>query len=197
MSIYNDTPQSNKQLVSLEQVPITDQLSSLLDLNDNIIFLSGEIDEHALAQFIMKVRILDFHNAPEYINVVINSPGGDLLDALGIIDFMESSSIKFNTICRGAAYSAAAMILLAGTGTRVASKRSSIMLHQPTQDLGWMTTSDLTNISKYSQSQLVVIYELLEQRTNKDTVWWADKLRTDFWLSAQDALELNIIDQII
>lgn len=197
MSIYNDTPQSNKQLVSLEQVPITDQLSSLLDLNDNIIFISGEIDEHTLVQFIMKVRILDFHNAPEFINVVINSPGGDLLDALGIIDFMESSSIKFNTICRGAAYSAAAMILLAGTGTRVASKRSSIMLHQPSHDHGWMTTSDLTNISKYSQAQLAVIYELLEQRTNKDTVWWADKLRTDFWLSAQDALELNIIDQII
>jgi ATP-dependent Clp protease protease subunit len=198
MSIYNDTPSDNKFPTSLHDVgSVTEQLASLIDFNDNIIFLNNEIDELALAHFILKVRMLDQQNSPEFINVVINSEGGLVHDALGIIDFMESSDIKFNTICRGRAWSAAALILASGTGSRLASKRASIMFHDSLHSHDWITTRSLLSVTDHSEKFANVMYDILAQRTNKEAVWWKDKMQSDFWLTANEALELNIIDQII
>jgi ATP-dependent protease ClpP protease subunit len=123
-----------------------------------------------------------------------------MADAWGIIDFIKSSNVKFNTICRGNALSAAALILLAGTGSRVASKHATIMLHQP---MMYLERSDYTRISnvmrnaEYSRIQLDQFYTFLGASTNKDKVWWETMLRDDMWLTATDAQQLNIIDSII
>ena len=47
------------------------------------------------------------------INVIINSDGGDVYDMLGLVDYIESLSVKVNTICRGKAFSAAAILIRA------------------------------------------------------------------------------------
>jgi ATP-dependent Clp protease protease subunit len=130
--------------------------------------------------------------------VIINSAGGSVSEAWGIVDFMESSNVKFNTICRGAAWSAAAIILLGGTNRRFASKRSSIMLHQPMSSMDEFTKfSDLANLSLYATQQLDMLYDFISSRSNKDKNWWANTLRQDFWISAPEAQQLNIIDAII
>lgn len=197
MSIYGDNiSQRDNSSQSTEAVSLNDRLHYLIDFDDNVIFINGEIDGNTLSQFILKVRALVKENNSESINVIINSPGGDLFEAFGIIDFMESASIKFNTICRGCAWSAAALILLSGTGVRVASKRSSIMLHEPASSNDYMNISNIAAQAAFHERSLNNMYELLAARSNKDKEWWMTKLRTDMWLSPTEAVELDIINQV-
>lgn len=197
MSIYGEnTTQRDISSQLVEAASLNDRLQHLIDFDDNVIFINGEIDNNTLSQFILKVRALVKENNTESINVIINSPGGDLFEAFGIIDFMESASIKFNTICRGVAWSAAALILLSGTGVRVASKRSSIMLHEPASSNDIMNISSIAAQSAFHTKSLNDMYELLASRSNKDKNWWMSKLRTDMWISPTEAVELDIINQI-
>jgi ATP-dependent Clp protease protease subunit len=69
------------------------------------------------------------------ITVLLNSNGGDVYEALGIIDYMESVEVPINVIARGRAMSAGAMILCCGTGIRAASKNTTIMVHEASAEI--------------------------------------------------------------
>ena len=127
---------------------------------------------------------------------MINSPGGDVHEMLGIIDYIESLDVKVNTICRGRAFSAAAIILTCGTGSRMMSKRSTVMFHQSSSFLGGKM-SDITAYLDNVKTLEVSIYEMLASRTKKDAAWWKDNMKSDLYLSAEELLEIGVIDQII
>ena len=113
----------------------------------------------------------------------------------GMIDFMELIETKVNTICRGSAQSAAAIILACGTGKRAASKHSTIMFHQgSTFSQGKL--SDVRAGLEYSKAVETKIYNLLGDKTKKDAKWWESKCKSDFYLTAEEALELGVIDVI-
>ena len=129
------------------------------------------------------------------LSIIINSPGGDVSEMFGIIDFMEIIDTKVNTICRGSAQSAGAIILACGTGQRAASKHSTIMFHQgSTFSQGKL--SDVRAGLEYSKSVEAKIYALLGDKTKKPAEWWEEKMKSDFYLTAEDALELGVIDTI-
>ncbi len=169
-----------------------------MDYEDSVIFLSDEIGDHTLTDFIIRMRSLLQHrrdkSAP--INLMINSPGGDIYEMFGIIDYLESLDVKVNTICRGRAFSAAAIILVCGTGTRMMSKRSTVMFHQSSSFLGGKM-SDITAYLDNVKSLEKVIYGMLAEKTKKDAGWWKDKMRNDMFLTSEELLEIGVIDQII
>ena len=103
-----------------------------IDISDNIIVINDEIQIGLLAEFIAKTRLLKKINPnTDVITILLNSGGGDVMECLGIIDYIRThTEIKFNIVCRGIAMSAAALLLASGTGVRVASKHSKIMVHQ-------------------------------------------------------------------
>ena len=207
MSIYKEQPEQVKQekinQVKIEK-PIGDyeslhnQLGTQLDYNDSVIFLSDEIGEHTLTDFIIRMRsLLQYRKdktAP--VNLMINSPGGDIYEMFGIIDYLESLDVKVNTICRGRAFSAAAIILVCGTGTRMMSKRSTVMFHQSSSFLGGKM-SDITAYLDNVKSLEKVIYGMLSEKTKKDAEWWRNKMRSDLFLTSDELLEIGVIDQII
>ena len=127
---------------------------------------------------------------------MINSPGGDVYEMFGIIDYIESLDIKVNTICRGRAMSAAAVILACGTGNRMMSKRSTVMFHQSSSFMGGKM-SDITAYLDNIKSLEVLIYSMLAEKTKKDADWWREKMRNDMFLTAEELLEIGVIDQII
>ena len=137
-------------------------------------------------------------NSP--INVIIDSIGGDVYEMFGIIDYIESleknSNIKVNTICRGKAMSAGAMILVSGTGKRLASKRSTIMIHEGSS-MQAGKSSDLKAAHKYNSHLESMANTILGERTAKDKKFWAEHTKTDLYLSAKDAQKLGVIDGII
>ena len=205
MSIYEDKPQKAQQIEKVIQTQkvgdyeaLHNQLGTQLDYNDSVIFLSDEIGEHTLTDFIIRMRSLlqNRKDKTAPVNLMINSPGGDIYEMFGIIDYIESLDVKVNTICRGRAFSAAAIILVCGTGTRMMSKRSTVMFHQSSSFLGGKM-SDITAYLDNVKSLEKIIYGMLEEKTKKDADWWKNKMRNDMFLTADELLEIGVIDQII
>lgn len=202
MSLYDEN-EAKEPLVP-EQLPtnlyesLHNQLGTLLDYEDSIVFINDEINDHTLTDLVIRMRSLLQHrkdkDAP--VNLVINSPGGDIYEMLGIIDYIESLDVKVNTICRGRAFSAAAVILTCGTGTRMMSKRSTVMFHQSSSFLGGKM-SDITAFLDNVKNLEKIIYTMLAERTKKDEEWWKTKMRSDMFLTAEELLEIGVIDQII
>ena len=204
MSIYDEKSKEVMKEVEEEKSngslyeALHNQLATLVDYNDSIIFLNDEITDHTLTDLIIRMRSLlqnrEDKTAP--VNLMINSPGGDVHEMLGIIDYIESLEVKVNTICRGRAFSAAAIILSCGTGTRMMSKRSTVMFHQSSSFLGGKMsdiTAYLDNVKNLEKS----IYDILADKTNKDQAWWKDNMKTDLYLTAEQLKEYNVIDTII
>ena len=202
MSIYEEQGPKKPLEVETKQVDLYEslhnQLGTLLDYEDSVIFINDEITDHTLTDFIIRMRSLLQHrkdkNAP--INLLINSPGGDIHEMFGIIDYIESLDVKVNTICRGRAFSAAAVILTCGTGTRMISKRSTVMFHQSSSFLGGKM-SDITAFLENVKDLEKTIYTMLAERTKKDAEWWRAKMKSDMFLTAEELLEIGVVDQII
>jgi ATP-dependent Clp protease protease subunit len=202
MSLYEE--QEPKEPLVIEEPQgklyeaLHNQLGTLLDYEDSVIFINDEINDCTLTDFIIRMRSLLLHrknkNAP--VNLMINSPGGDIYEMFGIIDYIETLDVKVNTICRGRAFSAAAIILTCGTGTRMMSKRSTVMFHQSSSFLGGKM-SDITAFLDNVKSLEKVIYTMLAEKTNKDAEWWKNKMRSDCFFTAEELIEIGVIDQII
>jgi ATP-dependent Clp protease protease subunit len=210
MSIYNDKPkrvdmdQQDKYIeVETENVyeTITHQIQTQVDLRDSVVFLTDEIAEGTLVDLMIRIRAILNNRTEEDkdkpINLVINSSGGDVYEMLGIIDYIETLTVPVNTICRGRAFSAAAVILASGTGVRMVSKRSCVMFHESSSYLDGIKMSDMSayinNLNKIEDD----VCELLASRSNKDAIWWKQQQRIDMFLSAEQLLEYGIIDEII
>tara|TARA_R100001443_G_scaffold116746_2_gene138321 strand:- start:152 stop:769 length:618 start_codon:yes stop_codon:yes gene_type:complete len=205
MSIYGERKKQEEVKTSPAEIKSVDlyeslhnQLATLVDYKDSVIFLNDEITDNTLTDLIIRVRSLLQHRQDKTadINLMINSPGGDVHEMFGIIDYIESLDVKVNTICRGRAFSAAAVILTCGTGTRMMSKRSTVMFHQSSSFLGGKM-SDITAYLDNVKNLEVSVYEILAEKTNQQASWWKDKMRTDLYLTAKELQQLKVIDEII
>jgi len=200
MSMYNEKQPKPDQAAPLGDLyeSLHNQLGTLVDYNDSIIFINDDITEHTLTDLIIRIRNLlqNRKDKASPINLMINSPGGDVHEMFAIIDYIESLDVKVNTICRGKAFSAAAIILACGTGSRMMSKRSTVMLHQSSSFLGGKMsdiTAYLDNVRNLESS----IYKILAEKTNKDAQYWKMQMKSDMYLTADKAKELGLIDEII
>lgn len=171
-----------------------------VDINDGIIYLQGDIVLGHLFDVIMKTRLIlsqrDDDNMKDPITIIINSDGGDLYEALGIIDYITTQSVKYNVIARGRAMSAAALILVCGTGTRAASKHTHIMIHELSSSNSG-TASDIKLAASHIDRLDDILYDLLGSNTKHDKEFWQNMARRDYFMSAERALELGIIDKIL
>ena len=171
-----------------------------IDAEANIIYLSEEIAEHTLPELIQKFRTVTRFNDPEKdvqpINLMINCLGGDLITTLGIIDYLNSVDRPVNTICRGGAMSAAALILTCGTGKRYMSPNSTVMFHEGSMiEMGRVT--DVKNSIKWSEVLLDKVYQLLADKTKEDVDFWKKTLQADTYLTAEECIKLGVVDEII
>jgi len=171
-----------------------------IDTTDNVILIQDEIQSGLTFDIVSKVRLLKKINGElDTINILLNSPGGDVIETLALIDYIQSQKdqgIKFNIIVRGAAMSAAALLLTCGTGVRAASKHSKIMVHQlSTIVVGKL--SDVKSNAKFSEELENECNQLMADNSNMDKEYWEGISSSDYFMSAEKALELGIIDKII
>lgn len=171
-----------------------------IDTTDNVILIQEEIQSGLTFDIVSKVRLLRKINGNiDTINILLNSPGGDVIETLALIDFIQAQKeqgIKFNIIVRGSAMSAAALLLTCGTGLRAASKHSKIMVHQlSTIVVGKL--SDVKSNAKFSEELETECNQLMAENTKMDKEYWEGISSSDYFMSAEKALELGIIDKII
>jgi len=171
-----------------------------IDTTDNVILIQDEITSGLTFDIVSKVRLLKKINGDiNTINILLNSPGGDVIETLALIDYFQSQKeqgVKFNIIVRGAAMSAAALLLTCGTGLRAASKHSKIMVHQlSTIVVGKL--SDVKSNAKFSEELEHECNQLMADNSKMDKEYWENISSSDYFMSAEKALELGIIDKII
>jgi ATP-dependent Clp protease, protease subunit len=199
----NDAEEEVYYEEDLEKKHLYKEIEFAVDVEDSVIYIIGEIEDFGLYDFMVRCRAI-IKNREEGdespINVIIDSVGGDVYEMFGIIDYIESleknSNIKVNTICRGKAMSAAAMILACGTGKRLASKRSTIMIHEGSS-MQAGKSSDLKAAHKYNAHLEDMANAILGEKTIKDKKFWSEQTKTDLYLSSKDAQKLGVIDGII
>ncbi len=166
-------------------------------LKDNIIFLGTPIDD-AIANLISAQLLhLESENPDKDINIYINSPGGDITALFAIYDTMQYIKPDISTICFGQAASAAAVLLAAGTkGKRLALPHARVLLHQPWGQGGGQAT-DIEIQAKEILRMRDLMTEIIAHHTGQ-TVEKIDKdTDRDFVLSAEEALDYGIIDEVI
>jgi ATP-dependent Clp protease protease subunit len=171
-----------------------------IDTTDNVILIQDEITSGLTFDIVSKVRLLKKINGElSTINILLNSPGGDVIETLALIDYIQSQKdqgITFNIIVRGSAMSAAALLLTCGTGVRAASKHSKIMVHQlSTIVVGKL--SDVKSNAKFSEELEHECNQLMADNSNMDKEYWEGISSSDYFMSAEKALECGIIDKII
>lgn len=164
---------------------------------DRIIFLGTEISDYTANTVQAQLLYLDSVDSSKEISIYLNSPGGSVTAGLGIYDTMQFISSPVATICTGMAASMAAVLLVAGQeGKRSALPHSRVMIHQP---LGGVQgqASDIEITAREIQKMKKELYTIISNHSHTpfDKVW-ADSDR-DYWMSAQEAKEYGMIDQVL
>jgi ATP-dependent Clp protease protease subunit len=167
-------------------------------LKDRIIFLAGPIVDPVANSIIAQMLYLAAQDPQKEIKFYINSPGGILTSALAIYDTMQYVKCPVSTVCVGAAASGAAVLLAAGTkGKRFALPNAEILLHQvAVSGLGGQAVE-----VEIAAKQIVKLKDKINKILAKHTGQPLERLEKDtdrdFYLSAQEAKEYGIIDEVI
>ena len=166
-------------------------------LMDRIVFLGTPVNDDVANIIIAQLLFLEADNAGRDIFLYINSPGGSVSAGLAIYDTIQFMTSPVNTICMGMAASMGCFLLTGGTkGKRMALPHARIMMHQPSGGAQG-TSSDIEIVAKEITYLRGKIYELMSKHTGKAV----DVIERDFdrdkYMSAEEAMEYGIIDQII
>ncbi|MEO0102077.1 MAG: ATP-dependent Clp endopeptidase proteolytic subunit ClpP [candidate division WOR-3 bacterium] len=167
-------------------------------LKERIIFLGSPIDDTVANLVIAQLLFLQAEDSEKDIYLYINSPGGYISSALAIYDTMQFVRPKISTICMGMAASAAAVLLAAGTPKkRLALPNSRIMIHQP--EIHGLS-GQATDIQIHAR-EIARLKDRLNEILAKHTNQTKEKIEHDsdrnFFMSAEEAKEYGIIDEII
>jgi ATP-dependent Clp protease protease subunit len=166
-------------------------------LKDRIIFIGGPIDDNVANIVIAQMLFLQNDNKNQDINIYINSPGGSITAGLAIYDTMQFVHCDVATFCIGQAYSMGAVLMAAGTKKkRYSLPHTRIMLHQP-----WGGTSGTaTDISIQAEEIMFMkksLNEILVKHSDQSIEKVEKDFDRDFYMSAQEAKEYGIIDEVI
>jgi ATP-dependent Clp protease protease subunit len=166
-------------------------------LKDRIIFLGTAIDDHVSNLVIAQMLYLESQDPDKEIFFYLNSPGGRVSSGMAIFDTMNYIKPPVCTFCMGQAASMGALLLAAGhKGKRYALPHSRILIHQPLGGFqGQATDIDIQarEILRLKEELNDILAELTGQALTKVQ---ADTER-DYYMSAQQAKDYGIIDEII
>ena len=166
-------------------------------LKEHIIFLGTPIDDNVANLISAQLLFLESENADKDISIYINSPGGDITALFAIYDTMKYVKNDITTFCYGQAASAAAVLLAGGTkGKRFSLPHSRILLHQPYGGAGGQA-SDIEIQAKEILRMRELLNEMLAYDTGQTVERIAKDTDRDFILSAAEARDYGIIDEVI
>lgn len=166
-------------------------------LRERIVFLGQEVTNELANLVVAQLLFLESEDPEKDIYLYINSPGGSVSAGMGMFDTMNQIRPDVCTICIGLAASMGAFLLSAGAkGKRMSLPNSRIMIHQP---LGG-AQGQATDIEIQAREILYLKQQLnqhLASHTGQPLEKIEEDTERDFFMSAEDALEYGLIDQVI
>jgi len=166
-------------------------------LKDRIIVLSDEINDTTASLVVAQMLFLEADDPDKDIQLYINSPGGSVTAGLAIYDTIQYVKPDVSTICVGMAASMGAFLLAAGAkGKRFALPNSTIMIHQPIGGARGQAT-DIKIHAEWILSVKDRLNKMLSEMTGQPLEKIQQDVERDFFMSAQDAKEYGIVDQVM
>ncbi len=166
-------------------------------LNERIIFLGTPIDDTVANLVMAQLLHLESEDPDKDIQLYINSPGGSVTALLAIYDTMQYVKPDVATTCMGQAASAAAVLLSAGApGKRLGLPHSRVLIHQPSGGAEGQSV-DIEIQAREIIRMRRMLDEILATHTGQDAEKIGRDTDRDFIMTASQAKEYGIIDEII
>lgn len=166
-------------------------------LKERIIFLGDQVTSETANIVVAQLIFLANEDAKKDIKLYINSPGGSVYDGLAIIDTMNYVAPDVQTIGIGLQASMGAMLLASGAkGKRFCLPNARVMIHQPSSGTeGKVTDQEIT--LRESVEMKKILTKIMAERTGKTEKQVEKDMDRDNWMSAFEAKEYGIIDEVI
>ncbi len=166
-------------------------------LKERIIILSDEVNSVTASLVTAQLLFLEAEDPDKDIQLYINSPGGEIASGFMIYDTMQYIKADVQTICMGMAASMGAFILAAGTkGKRYMLPNAEVMIHQPLGQVAGQA-SDINIMAEHILRMKKRLNQILSERTGQPYEVIERDTDRDFWMSAEEAKEYGIIDEIM
>ena len=189
----------------MKTMPYVEEGNSRVDLvsrllADNIILVSGEVDQDMADLVIGELLYLSSKDPNKPIEMYINSPGGSISSGLGIYDTMKMIPNPVNTTCVGICASMAAFLLMAGkeaNGKRYMTPNAELMIHQPLSGISTSQSTDVDIASRHLARTTLRMLALKARFTGRTLEEIIDASKRDNYMTAEEALEFGAIDEIL
>lgn len=167
-------------------------------LSQRKVFIEGEISSESACEFIKKILILNEEDTDKPIDVLINSPGGEINSGMAIYDVIQASKAPIRMFCIGRAYSMGAVLFSSGNHGRYMLPHSELMLHEPL--LGNRVSGNSSSIQSISESLLETkrrMNQILARHTGKSEEEVEKATSYDHYYSPEESREFGLCDEIV
>jgi len=202
--IEKSTPSTHPNLQNLTPYVIEERQLNVSQLDvfsrlmmDRIIFMGLPVTDQVSNIIQAQLLFLESADPKRDIQLFINSPGGSVIDGLGIYDTMQYVAPDVATICTGLAASMSAVLLAAGTkGKRSCLYHSHVMIHQPMGGAQGQV-SDIEITYKLIKKMQKSLYDILAEHTDQPYDKIAEDCDRDNWMSAEEAKAYGLVDEVL
>ena len=166
-------------------------------LKDRIIFLGEEINDAVASTVVAQLLFLESEDPGKDIHMYINSPGGSVTAGMAIYDTMNYVKCDVSTTCIGMAASMGAFLLSSGAkGKRYALPNAEVMIHQPLGGAQGQAT-EIQIAAEHILKTKKKLNQILADNAGKPVEEVEKDTERDHWLSADEAKEYGLIDEVI
>lgn len=162
------------------------------------IFIEGEIDHSTASEFVKEVTWLNNEDNKKPIDVLIDTPGGNINAGMVIYDVIQGSQAPIRLFCIGRAYSMGAVLMASGNHGRYVLPHSELMLHEPL--LGSQVSGNSSSIKSISDSLLETrkkMNQILAKHTGKTVKAIEKATEYDHYFSSEESIEFGLCDEIV
>ena len=170
-------------------------------LENRTIIFNSEIGEDIIETFYLPLREFENDSSDEPITIILNSVGGSVSDGFFLANYLASYKKKINLIVAGYAASMAAVILSAGGKndniTRYCYPSTYVLIHAGYVALSASEAKTANDIMAFNNKVDENIRQFILDNTNITPELYDSKARKQWFISAQEAKELNLIDVVM
>jgi ATP-dependent Clp protease protease subunit len=165
-------------------------------MRERLLWVAGPVNDRMSTVVQAQLMYLDTTDNLD-ITMHIDSPGGSVKSGLSMVDVMDYIKCDIRTVNTGMAASMGSVLLGAGTkGKRSSLRFSKTMLHQTSGGAGGNIQDARINFIEWEKTNKI-LFELLSSYCGKTAEQVTLDSTRDFWLSADEAVEYGIIDEVV
>ena len=168
-------------------------------LKDRIIMLHSDVNEVSASLVVAQMLFLEAEDCDKEIIFYINSPGGVVTEGMAIYDTMQFVKCDVRTIVMGQACSMGSLLAQAGApGKRMILPYARHMIHQPSGGARGQATDMLIQVEEILKMKKILTQVYVDHNSKGKTFEeFALAMERDNFMSAQEALDFGLVDEIV